>query len=104
MRPATPRANGFEQLLLECLEPAVEQVFLRREVVEDRGGRDVGGSCHLRDRHGVEAAFREQRQRRVGNGGAHLLLLSLAESGSRHGTTVSARYVCLKIRCAINLE
>src|SRR5207253_4797651 len=70
-------ADGVEQLLLEDLHPAEEEVFLRREVVEDCLPRDVGLACDVVDRDGVEAALLEEATRRLGDRAPGLLLLAL---------------------------
>ena len=79
-----PVADRGEQLFLEVLEAAVDEVFFGREVVEDGRRRDVGGLRDLGHRDGVEAAFGEQRQRRGGDRLARLLLLPLSQSWVGH--------------------
>src|SRR3954452_7980847 len=86
-----PVADRAQQLVLEGLEPPVDEVFLGREVVEDRLDGDVGGTCDLRDRDGLEAAFAEQAACRLGDQLAGLLLLALTEPGAHRSRNVAAQ-------------
>src|SRR5262249_20831384 len=96
-------ADRGEQLLLERLEAAVEQVFLRREVVEDGCGRHIGCLRHLGHRDVVEAALCKERQSGVCDGRACLLLLPLAKTGSRHELRLALRWFDIKFRFAIKI-
>ncbi len=72
------RANRLEQLVLERLEPRVEEVLLRREVVEDGLLGDVGLPCDLGDGDAFEAALGEEPARRLRDQLARLLLLAFS--------------------------
>ncbi len=73
-------ADRAEELLLERLEARVEEVLLRREVVEDGLLGDLRRARDLRDRHALEAPLGEELPRRGGDVLARLLLLPLAEA------------------------
>ena len=73
-----PAADCVEEALLEELHPAVEQVFLGGEVVEDGDLRHVGGPRHLGHSDLIEASVGEQAASRLGDELARLLLLALA--------------------------
>jgi hypothetical protein len=81
-----PRADRLDQPGAEGLEPEEEEVFLVREVVEHRGGGDLGLAGDLGHRHPVEAPVGEQSPSRVGDQLAGLLLLTFAESLGHAGT------------------
>jgi len=75
-----PVAKRAQQLLLEGLHPAKDEVFLGREVVEHRRLGDLRLPGDLGDRHLVEAPLREQPPRRIGDQLPGPLLLQLAKS------------------------
>jgi hypothetical protein len=72
-------ADGVDQLGLERLHPAVEEVLFGREVVVDRALGDVGGPCHLGHGDRVEAPVAEQPVRRRGDQRPGLALLALSK-------------------------
>ena len=83
--------------MLEGRHPAEEQVFLGREVVEDRDLRYVGGGGDLGHRHTVEAALGEQPLRRLEYGAPRRFLLPLAQPRRGvHNFIITARYSDLK--------
>jgi hypothetical protein len=73
-------ADRRQQLLLEGLEAAVEEVLLGREVVEDGRRRDLRLPRDLRHGHPVEAALGEQSPGGVGDQLPRALLLALAQT------------------------
>jgi hypothetical protein len=73
-------ADGCEQPMLESLEAAVDEVLLAREVVEDRGRRDLGDAGDLGDADLLEAALAEQAPGGVGQQLPCSLLLSFPAS------------------------
>lgn len=58
--PRRPVAHGGEQLALERLQPAVDEVLLRWEVLEDGRDGDVSRLGDLRDAHVLEARGAEE--------------------------------------------
>jgi hypothetical protein len=72
-------ADRRQQLLLERLEPAVEEVLLGGEVVEDGRLGYVRRPGDLGDRDAVKPAFCKQVPGRVGYQLPCLLLLALAQ-------------------------
>jgi hypothetical protein len=103
-------ADGCEQPMLESLEAAVDEVLLAREVVEDRGRRDLGDAGDLGDADLLEAALAEQAPGGVGQQLLCSLLLSFPESDlDRHGPNCSSdqklasiKKTCItKLRCGI---
>ena len=72
-------ADRREQLLLERLEPPVDEVFLGREVVVDRLLGHVRRAGDLRDRHPLEPALGEQAPGGLGDQLPRLLLLALPQ-------------------------
>ena len=75
-----PVADAREHLLLECLETAVEKVFLGGEVVEHGRLGDLRLTGDLGHRNRVEAPLGEQPTRRVGDQLPGALLLALPET------------------------
>ena len=75
--PALASADGSEQLRLERLQAAVEEILLGRKVVEDRLHGDIGLAGNIRDRRGFEPALDEQPPRGLGDRPARALLLAL---------------------------
>ena len=78
--PGRAVANGLEELLLEGLHLAVDEVFLGGEVVEDRRLGDVGFAGDLGDRDLVEAPLHEEVHRGVADQLAGALLLAFPHS------------------------
>jgi hypothetical protein len=71
--------NRVEQLVLERLEPVVEEVFLGREVVEDGLLGDVGLARDLGDGDRVEAPLEKKATGGLGDQLARLLFLALTK-------------------------
>ena len=75
-----PVADAREHLFLECLETAVEKVFLGGEVVEHGRLGDLRLTGDLGHRNGVESPLGEQPPRGVGDQLSGALLLALSET------------------------
>ena len=73
-------ADQRPEPFFEDLHAAVEEIFLGREVVEDRPRRDVGFPGHLGDGDGVEAPLDEEPPRRLRDLHPCLLLLPLPKA------------------------
>src|SRR5262249_5160318 len=71
------------ELVSHVFEVAEEDVFLAREVREDRPGRDAGGLRDVGERRRVVAALDEELEPRAGDRVAGLLLLPLPVAGRR---------------------
>ena len=71
-------ADGVAELLLERLQAPVNEVFLRREVVEHRLLGDLGLARDLGDGDAFEAPLGEPAARDLGDQLARVLLLALA--------------------------
>ena len=67
IRPAGAVADRREHLLLERLEPVVDELLLGGEVVEDRRFRHLRIARDLGHGDGVEAPLDEEAPRRLGD-------------------------------------
>src|SRR5262249_43547854 len=85
-------ADGSEEIVLEALEPAVDEVFFRREVVEDGRLGDVRFAGDLGDADALEAALGKQPPGGLGDELPSLLLLALAQTQLRAHSVIVPRF------------
>ena len=73
--------HRIDERRFEVLHAAVEQVFLGREVVEDRADGHTGLASDVRHRDRVEALGAEQPRRGIRDRASRQLLLAFAQAG-----------------------